>query len=38
MLSGDDRAFVLGGFAAVAGLVWLYAGVVKLRLSTAIEI
>ena len=30
MLNGDDRAFVLGAFAAAAGAVWLYAGVAKI--------
>lgn len=33
MLNCDDRAFVLGGFATVAGVIWLYAGVAKLRWS-----
>lgn len=33
MLNSDDRALVLGGFAVAAGIVWLYAGVVKIRWS-----
>jgi hypothetical protein len=31
MLTGDHTTFVLGGFAAAAGVVWLCAGIAKFR-------